>query len=121
MKSVEFPDMRLNAISALMSLADSAKQDMWGQDFDGLYYDDLTMDVNILYDDCEVLPNPEISVGSVVHLSEVAALREVDKALRPLLDELGESPDEAYRAHPGWGKVMAAAAEALRQMEPNDW
>lgn len=117
MTTVQFPDMRLEVIAALRALADPEQQRSWGKVEDGVaYYDDLTLNVHVLYDDCQVLPDPSGRVGSVLLPGEVSALRAVHDALNPLLDDLGEKPDADYLADPRWATVQAASAEALRTM-----
>lgn len=121
MTGVQFPDMRLEVISALRALSDPDQQRSWGKaEGDVPYYDDLTLNVHVLYDDCQVLPDPSDRVGSVLHEGEVVCLRTVHNALNPLLDELGEKPDAEYLDDPRWPTVMSAAAEALRVMEVSD-
>jgi hypothetical protein len=116
--TVQFPEMRLEVIAALHALADVEHQKSWGQVEQGVsYYDDLTLNVHILYDDCQVLPDPSRAIGSVLLVGEVAALRAVHDALNPLLDDLGEKPDAEYLADKRWLAVTAAAGDALRTME----
>jgi len=68
-QSVKFPDMRLEVIAAVRSLSDPQHQQArWGQVEEGVnYYDDLTLDVHTLYDDCMVLPLPQTAVPDVLH------------------------------------------------------
>ena len=115
---VRFPEMRLDVISALRALSDPGQQSSWGRAEEGVpYYNDLTLNVHVLYDDCQVLPDPSERVGTVLLEGEVAALRGVHEALNPLLDELREEPDAEYLADRRWPTVMSASAEALRVME----
>jgi hypothetical protein len=118
MSNVEFPAMRDEVISALQSLADPEYQrTRWGVSVPGdSYYDDLTLNVHILYDDTKVLPDPESTVGTVIVDSDVAGLAALENALRPLLDEFGDSPDVTYVSDPRWSDVVAAARNALEAM-----
>ena len=84
------------------------------------YYDDLTLNVHVLYDDMRVLPSPEDAVPSLLHAAEVLPLRAVDSALGPLIRELGDSSDEAYLADPRWPHVVEAAKAALAVMRACD-
>lgn len=121
MTTVQFPDMRLEVIAALRALADPQRQQSWGKVEEGVSsYDDLTLNVHILYDDCQVLPDPSAAVGSVLEASEVDALRAVHEVLNPLLDELGDKPDSEYVGDPRWRSVVAAAGEALRSMAASE-
>lgn len=120
--AIKYPEMRLEVIGALRSLSDPSHQrSSWGHVEEGVnYYDDLTLNVHILYDDCQVLPSPELAVPSLLYEAEVAALRAVGDALGPLLDELGDSADENYIADPRWRGVVSAASAALTAMQACD-
>jgi hypothetical protein len=117
--SIVYPEMREEAISSLGSLADRAHQEArWGVFHpEAGYYDDFTMNVHTLYDDCCVLPDPTAAVGTILRESEVEPLRRLAGPLGELLDELGESPDDAYTSHPKWPLVVAAAQAALDAMQ----
>jgi hypothetical protein len=116
---VTFPEMRDEVIAALRSLSDPLHQEtQWGRAEEGVnYYDDLTLNVNTLYDDCRVLPSPESSVPEVLLDSDVPALQAVEDALGPMIRDLGNRPDADYLADPRWGSVVTAAQQALRLME----
>lgn len=123
MKSaITFPEMRNEVIGALRSLSDLAhQQTRWGRVEEGVnYYDDLTLNVHILYDDCRVLPSPDGAVPDILHAAEIAAFRALDSALGPMIRELGDRPDEDYLADPRWPHVLGAAREALVVMEACD-
>ena len=117
---VEFPAMRREVLTSLAALSDPEyQQKVWVQrEYPRLnYFDDLTQNVHVLYDDCQVLPEPDGRLWSVLLPGdEVARLRALDKALGPLIDELGDAPDAVYLADPRWGAVMSAAALALASM-----
>lgn len=119
---VAFPEMRNEVIAALRSLSDPVHQAVWwGRSEEGVdYYDDLTLNVNTLYDDCQVLPSPESAVPDVLFDADVPALRPVGDALGPMVKDLGNRPDADYLADPRWESVVAAAKEALRLMEAPD-
>ena len=115
---VRFPEMRDQLIASLLSLSDLEGQtSRWGHHEEGVdYYDDLTLNVHVLYDDCEVLPDPASSVGTVLYEEEVDALAGVQAALGPMLDDLQDSPDDVYLADPRWPAVVEAAKAALDAM-----
>jgi hypothetical protein len=122
MSPVTFPEMRLEVIDALRSLSDPEHQrTKWGR-YDELtnYYDDLTLNVHTLYDDCQVLPTPEAAVPDVIQEEEVPAFRQLGAVLGPLISELGELPDDAYRHDARWPKIIEAAAHALAVMRRTD-
>jgi len=120
--SVGFPAMRDEVIAALGSLADPQHQQLrWGVNEPGVnYYDDLTLNIHVLYDDSQVLPNPSAALGAVLHDEEVDAFLALHTALEPLLDELGDRPDRDYIADPRWPSVIAAARAALEAMRNSE-
>lgn len=114
--------MRAEVVEALRSLSDPERQrTRWGRHVPGQdYYDDLDMNVHVLYDDTEVLPNPETAVPEILHESEVSAVRGVGAVLGPLIRELGDRPDEDYLSDQRWPDVVAAARAALAAMQTQD-
>lgn len=120
--TVTFPDMRLQVIAALRSLGDSHHQNTrWGRVEEGVnYYDDLTLNVHTLYDDCMVLPEPSEAVPDVLHQEEVSALNDLEQALGPMLHDLGDRPDAHYLADPRWPAVVHAAKAALGVLQACD-
>jgi hypothetical protein len=119
---IKYPDMRLEVIAALRSLSDPEHQrTRWGRVEEGVnYFDDLTLNVHTLYDDCQVLPMPETAVSELLHGEEVPFLRAVDAALGPMIRDLGNRPDADYLSDPRWPSVVRAAGEALAAMQACD-
>lgn len=119
--SIKLPEMRLEVVAALESLSDPLRQERWGWVEEGVdYFDDLTLNVHILYDDCMVLPEPESAVPDILHLEEISAFIDLENALGLMIRELGERPDEAYTGDARWPGVMAAASRALAVMKRCD-
>lgn len=118
MSNVQNPEMRDEVLTALKALADPQHQrTRWGVEEPGVdYYDDLMVNVHILYDDCKVLPDPSTTVGAVIVEDEVPLLRALQDTLGPLLDEFGGSPDSTYMCDSRWPDVIAAARTALDAM-----
>lgn len=117
--SVRFPAMRRDVMFALAALADRDYQEaVWlGWRPRPGYVDDLTAAVNVLYDDCQVLPDPANRVGSVlVDGDELERLRHLDAVLEVLLDRHHGRDDDAFLGDPRWGEVVDAAARALAAM-----
>ena len=110
---VSLPDAD-RVVEALRGLGDSAYQErVWGRvDPRTGSYDDLSLAVHILYDDCQVLPDPTPVVDQVVLPGEVACLRALGAVLGPVIDDLGDAADKKYLADPRWPAVVAAAARA---------
>lgn len=119
---ITYPEMRLQVIEAVRALADRHHQrTRWGRYEEGVeFYDDLTLNVHILYDDCMVLPEPQGAVPAVLHAQEVPIFRELENALGPMLDDLREEPGAAYMSDPRWSLVVETAARALAVMEQCD-
>lgn len=122
MTHVNFLAMRLEIIEAMRSLSDVEHQRLqWGNyDPEINYYDDLRLNLQMLYDDTAVLPDPAASVPDLLHASEVDALAGVDLALRPMMDDLGAADDSRYTRDPRWAGVVSAAAQALDAMRASD-
>jgi hypothetical protein len=120
--AIEFPEMRAEVICALRSLSDlDYQRERWGRYEPGIsFYDDLDLNIHILYDDAAVLPDPEPDVPALLYVSEVGALRSVDAVLSPIISELGDAADSVYMSHPRWPEVARAAAEAFALMKAND-
>jgi hypothetical protein len=115
---VEFPEMRKSVISALQSFASPQVQgSKWGK-YDSAVgsYDDLDINVHILYDDCVVLPDPNLQRGAILLPSDIEPLRRFGLAFGPLLDDLGDAPDSEYLNDSRWPAVIAVAQQALEAM-----
>ena len=114
--------MRHEVISALTSLSDPWHQvHRWGRFEEGVsYYDDLTMNVNILFDDCQVLPDPASCVGDILFEGEVSAFLALNAALGPMIDDLGDRSDQDYLDDSRWAAVVDAASKALLAMRSSD-
>lgn len=112
--SVRFPQARADIISALRALADRDYQEReWGiYRKDKNRYDDLSLNVNLLYD-CRALPDPASRVGDALFPSDVEPLLQLGRVLEPLIDELGDRPDRDYMTDQRWTAVVEAAANAL--------
>lgn len=122
MGATDYPEMRNEVIDALRSLSDPVHQrTRWGKVEEGIeYYDDLTLNVHVLYDDIGVLPSPGKAVPGVLYPAETPHLRAVGEALGPLIRELGDSPDDMYLDDPRWASVIHAARTALEIMRACD-
>jgi hypothetical protein len=119
---VKFPEMRDQVIASVQSLADPSHQKLrWGRYDECVnYFDNLTLNVHVLYDDCQVLPEPSRSIGAVLYEDEVQALRDLHAALGPMLDDLQDSSGSDYLADPRWSEVVEAAGAALDVMRSSE-
>ncbi|MCF6387911.1 hypothetical protein L2K20_13100 [Mycobacterium sp. MBM] len=122
MTGVKFPAMRQQTMTALAGLADREyQQRVWvAREYprEG-FYDDLTLNVNTLYD--MVLPDPQARLGVVLlNETEVALLSALEQVLGPLVDDLRDAPDQQYLSDPRWNDVVNAAGSALSAMKAND-
>ena len=119
MSGVRYPEMRNDIIDALRALADRTyQQRVW---VDRIYprpgyYDDLTHNINVLYDDTLVAEDPSSQVGvSLKDGREVAAIEALKEILDPILDSI--SPDDSdldVISRPDWTNVVIAAGNAIR-------
>ncbi len=120
MTNVRYPEMRRSVIEALASFADPDYQRrVWiNREFpQENFYDDLDVNVSILYDDCVVVPDPRSRIGTVlVDGPEIDRLIELDQVLGPMIRRLGNAPDATYLADSEWPLVVAAARAALAAM-----
>ncbi len=120
MTDVEYPAMRREVLGALASLADvDYQRRAWIQHKPPppTRLDNLDLNVNILFDDCAVLPNPEERVGTVLRSGdEVPALRSLGVLLGGLIDQLGNVPDSVYLESDSWPEVARRGGLALAAM-----
>lgn len=115
---ITLPDMRAEIIASVRALADPAyQQRVWvDREYPSAdYYDDLTLTVNILYDDTTVLADPRAALGrTLASEAEVEAMSRLAGELTRALDEVGrDQPDERFLASPAWPSVVDAASAAL--------
>lgn len=122
LSAVGFPEMRLQVIDALRSLSDRQHQrTRWGRVEEGVnYYDDLSINVHTLYDDCMVLPDPREAVPDVLHDEEVPFFRELEQALGQMIHDLHDAPDDTYTRDPRWAAVVETAGRVLTFMRQLD-
>lgn len=119
---VKYPEMRSEVVEAVRALSDPEYQrSQWGRYEDGVeYYDDLTLNIHVLYDDCMVLPDPHVAVPDVLRESEVQVFAALERALGPMIEDLGNQADAVYIADPRWHAVVEAAARVLLVMRHSD-
>ncbi len=121
MSTVKYPDMRRQIMVALAALADPQHQRrVWVEHIypHENYFDSFDLNVHTLYDDTTVLTDgPASGVGDVlVEGDEIERLAVLDRALGPLIADLGDAPDEQYITDPRWPAVIRAAGSALTAM-----
>jgi hypothetical protein len=121
MSDIRFPDMRNEIVRAVKALADPEYQ--WSawvrRELPPGRYDEFTHRIHILYDDTQVLEDPECAVGVYLRsVEEANVMRKLASAIDTLFDDLGtELSDEQYLRAPGWAAVVDAAKEALGVLE----
>ncbi|WP_260634810.1 SCO4402 family protein [Streptomyces angustmyceticus] len=116
---VNLPEMRKEIISAVKALSDTDyQQRVW---IDQIYpnadfFDDFTLNVNVLYDDTTVLDDPAAALGqTLANDAEVAAMQRLAGRLGDILDSVGRDADDlTFLQSPLWSGVVTAAQEALR-------
>lgn len=109
-------------MDAVRSLAD-------GSGFQGRYWvsyelpsedfrSNLRVNIEVLYYDVMILPDPAMSVGGILTSKEEAgALAQLAHALAPVIDRLPDPPDAGYFDDAGWNNVIEKAALALGVLE----
>jgi hypothetical protein len=115
---VKYPEMRREVTNALAVLADPEyQQRVWidrNYPEEG-FYDDLTLNINILYD--MVLPDPKRRQGAVLlNENEVEQLTRLENVLGPLTAELRDALDSRYLSDPRWEQVVRVAGSVLVSM-----
>jgi hypothetical protein len=116
---VTFPEMRAEVRSALESLSDrDYQQRVWIEHRlpQPNYYDELKLEIHILFDDIDVCVDPDRWVGDVLLPDEVEPLRQLGQTLSELLDERSLVTDADYLADPRWAEVVRRAQVALDVM-----
>lgn len=119
---VRHPSMRAEVVLAVRSLADPAYQHrVWiRREYpQATFFDDLTQNVNILFDDTGVLPDPASAVGDILYPNEVDTMTTLGNALDPLIDELSNADDAQYIHHPQWTYVVRSAQAAYAALNTN--
>lgn len=120
MSDVRFPAMRREVVRALASLADidyQRRARVGGEFSEPTVYEDLTMNINVLFDDTQVLPDPRQRLGTVLFAGdEVPALAALGALLDEVLDRLGTAGADVYIDDHQWPEVAGRAPMALAAM-----
>ncbi|MDT0486992.1 SCO4402 family protein [Streptomyces doebereineriae] len=117
MTDVEFPEMRENVLSAVRALSDAEYQNrVWIRreyPHEG-YFDDFSLNLNILYDDTLVLEDPALALGKVLRShEEVSVMAELAERIDLVLREEGSGRSDAeYLRSRHWAGVLIAASRA---------
>ncbi len=119
MTTVKYAWARRQVIDCIATLADFEYQSrVWIRHelpFPG-YYDELDLQVHVLFDDFEVLPEPRAVDGDLLLPgAEVKRLRELGAVFDPMIERLSEvaESDEAYLSDPEWPEVVQLAQRCL--------
>jgi hypothetical protein len=118
---VKNPDMRREVALALEHLADpNYQRRVWveRQYPSPNYYDDLSMAVHTLYDDTALGTDVQREIGATLaNEREALLVSEVVRALDDIFSEVGtDAADTTILASANWPRVVAAAAEASREI-----
>ncbi len=114
---VQLPQMREEIIAAVRALSDPDHQrQVWIErryPHPG-YYDDLTLNLNVLYDDTLVLEDPEAAIGTTLRdTAEAQKMQQLADRLDEILNSVGPAEGDAtYIGHRLWPLVVEAAREA---------
>lgn len=117
-KHVRYPWSRRDVMDALASLADREYQErQWIHHTEPNNCDDLTLNIHVLFDDFEILPDPEESLEWILLPGdEIGYLRKLGQVLEVLLEKYVDDPDANYMADDLWEDVMRWARLALAAM-----
>ena len=118
MSDVKFPQLRAEVVEAVRALSDHDYQwRVWirQEHPEPDWYDDFTLNVHVLFDDCRVLEAPTETIGDVLRSAdEATAMLPLARALNTLFDRYGKHlSDEEYLNAPEWSTIVVAAGTAL--------
>jgi hypothetical protein len=120
MTAVRYPAMRREVLVALAALADpDFQQTMWvRKEYPRPnFLSNLDTVVHVLYDDCQVLPDPTAGMGTVlVDGDELAHLQRLGELFDALLNDHVDQPDSVYLQDPRWPTLVDLATKALTSM-----
>jgi hypothetical protein len=118
--SVQYPAARSQVMFAVAALSDRDYQEQFWIKQEEPHpgcHDSLDMTVHTLFDDWAVLPNPREAIGAIlVDGPEVERLQRLGKALKALIDDLTDRPDENYVRDRHWSQIVEYARDALSAM-----
>lgn len=114
--------MREEVFRAIRALSDRGYQDrVWNcKNPVDSFYDELNLNVHILFDDTEVFSAPESAVGYYLYADEVSSFREVGPFYDALIDALGDQSQEVYLSDPRWGNIVQRAKSTMWSMLGNE-
>lgn len=114
--SLQYPGMRFRLISCLEDLSNKQKQtkDWVKISVPHFFWDNLSEDVAIIFDEFSLDSNPEKALGSILRDNkEIETINPVVNSLNRVLNKIGiEQPDSAYLNSPLWDDVVEAAKHA---------
>nr|WP_121005682.1 hypothetical protein [Saccharothrix australiensis] len=86
------------------------------------YYDELSHNIHVLYDDTPVFDDPSSTIGQILRgEAEAQALRALKASLEALFDVHGTGlSDERYLSLAGWAGVIESARHALEVLTRDD-
>jgi hypothetical protein len=118
---VRYPDMRREVALAVEHLADPEYQRrVWVERTypSPNYHDDLSMTIHTLYDDTGIATDVQREIGAtLLNEREAGLMQKVVRALDDVLAEVGDqAPDHVILGSDRWPRVVAAAADAWREM-----
>ena len=120
MTQVQYPGLRWQVMCALASLADRDYQERaWlaGQLPPNTYYDMVNEHIHVLFDDQQVLPDPEDAIGPILlDGDEISLLRALGREFDAVIDRCSGQYEEAYLRDESWDVVVDLARRALAAM-----
>lgn len=121
MKTLKYPDMRVELLSTLQSLADPVHQQRaWveGHPIGGIQHDEFDYAVHFLFDDSTLSKDPHGNIGWIlIDAAEADRVATLVQLLERLFEKHGTTLSDAqYMALPEWHLVVDAARAVLAVM-----
>jgi hypothetical protein len=120
MRTIKFPDMRMNVLDNLQSLSDADHQMKTWINHEA--YDSFDEVVHCLFDDSGFEKEPRSAIGDLLFEEEEAdRIKAVIVSIDALFEKYGKNlSDAGYMATPEWPAIMAGARNALHAMKRGD-
>ncbi|MFD0856457.1 hypothetical protein ACFQ07_29735 [Actinomadura adrarensis] len=119
---VQYPEMRAQILETLRALADPEHQrQVWVEHRPPRpgYYDDLDLNISVLFDDTIIAEDPCAHIGKTLHNeNEAQAVQALVDVLDPFIESLPRGTDDATAiSMPAWRDVVEAARRAVTVLE----
>ena len=125
MKSIKYPQLRVNLVSFLQSLSDIEYQkEVWveGRQREKIQHDEFDYSVHFFFDDTTLAVDANDNVGYILYDEHEAFLiGRLTQSIDNVLNKYGTNlSDEEYISVPEWSSVIDCAKAALKAVMQND-